>query len=179
MALSIQGTGNTPMSVAETLRRLEQVGRDLDGVTQRRTMSLSFGDMYNNMYCLTIGQKAEELLERITHTFRRMSLSRRPLAYYLATGIIKDCAMYLDNVWLRRWEKPSLTEVADAMYDRPVARRWRRALAHAKWSVRIHAWRVAFDEIYLQPGNAGALRAEAHFRQCAEREPAKRVKLVE
>ena len=69
------------------------------------------------------------------------------------------------------------------VYERPVARRWRRALAYAKWSVRVRAWRVAFDEIYLAPGNAGALRAEEHFRECAEHEagevPTKRVKLVE
>jgi len=155
------------------------MGRDLDGVAQQRTMSLSFGDMYNNIYGLVIGQKGEDVLELITHAFRRMSLSRRPLVYGMATGIIKDCAMYLDHVWLKRWEKPSLTDVAEAMYERPVARRWRRALAYAKWWVRVRAWRVAFDEVYLKPGNAGALRAEQHFRECAEREPAKRVKLDE
>jgi len=97
----------------------------------------------------------------------------------MAIEIIEDCAMYLDLVWLRRWEKPSLADVAEAMYDRPVARRWRRALAYAKWWVRVRAWRVAFDEEYLKPGNAGAVRAEAHFRECAEGVPAKRVKLVE
>ena len=159
------------------------MGSDLDGVTQQRAMSLSFGTMYNNIYNLTIGQKGEEVLELITHAFRRMSLTRRPLVYGTAVGIVKDCAMYLDQVWLRRWEKPSLLDVAEAMYERPVARRWRRALAYAKWSVRVRAWRVAFDEIYLAPGNAGALRAEEHFRECAEHEagevPTKRVKLVE
>ena len=167
------------MSETETLRRLTQMGRDLDGVMQQRTMSLSFGTMYNNMYNLVIGQKGDEVLELITDAFRRMSLTRRPLVYGMAVGIVKDTAMYLDHVWLKRWEKKSLMEVATEMYERPVARRWRRALAYARWFVRVRAWRMAFDEIYLKPGNAGALRAEAHFRQCAERVPAKRVKLDE
>jgi len=167
------------MTEDETLQRLAQVGRDLDGVTQRRTMSLPFGNMYNNVYNLVIGQKGEEVLALITETFRRLSLSRRPLVYGMAIEIIEDCAMYLDLVWLRRREEPSLADVAEAMYDRPVARRWRRALAYAKWWVRVRAWRVAFDEEYLKPGNAGAVRAEAHFRECAEGVPAKRVKLVE
>ena len=107
------------MTEDETLQRLAQVGRDLDGVTQRRTMSLPFGNMYNNVYNLVIGQKGEEVLALITETFRRLSLSRRPLVYGMAIEIIEDCAMYLDLVWLRRWEKPSLADVAEAMYDRP------------------------------------------------------------
>ena len=106
------------MTEDETLQRLAQVGRDLDGVTQRRTMSLPFGNMYNNVYNLVIGQKGEEVLALITETFRRLSLSRRPLVYGMAIEIIEDCAMYLDLVWLRRWEKPSLADVAEAMYDR-------------------------------------------------------------
>ena len=185
MALAIRGPRNTPLSETATERMLAQAGRDLDSIVQQRTMSLAFGTVYNHMYNLVLCQKGQELLELITETFRRMSLTRRLLVYGMATGIIKDCAMYLDHVWLKRWEKPSLVKVAVEIYERPVARRWRRALAYAKWSVRVRAWRVAFDEVYLRPGNSGALRAEAHFRQCAGREmeggaaPAKRVKLVE
>jgi hypothetical protein len=40
-------------------------------------------------------------------------------------------------------------------------------------------WRVAFDEEYLKPGNAGAIRTAEHFRECVDRVPTKRVKLVE
>ena len=80
------------MSETETLRRLVQMGRDLDGVMQQRTMSLSFGTMYNNMYNLVIGQKGDEVLELITDAFRRMSLTRRPLVYGMAVGII--CLLY-------------------------------------------------------------------------------------
>jgi len=38
---------------------------------------------------------------------------------------------------------------------------------------------VAFDEEYLKPGNAGAIRTAEHFRECVDRVPTKRVKLVE
>lgn len=172
------------MTEAATEKLLETVRCDLQSIAQQRFMSLAFGDIYNTIYNLVVWQKGEEVLELIRDTFRRMSLVRRPLLYRLAVGIINDTAMYLNHVWLRRWEKPSLTVVAAEMYERPVARRWRRALAYAKWWVRVRAWRVAFDEEYLKPGNAGAIRAEKHFRECAEREAgeggeaaAKRVKL--
>ena len=179
MALSIRAPRNPQMSELETLRRLEQVGRDLDSIVQQRTQSLAFGNVYNNMYNLTIGQRGQDLYEIIVFTIRKMVLVKRPLVFHTAVGIIKDCAMYLDNVWTKRHEQLKIVEVADMMYARPVARRWRRALAYAKWFVRICTWRVAFDEVYLRPGNAGALRAEEHFRECAERESAKCVKLDE
>lgn len=185
MALALQH-GRTPLTEAATEKMLEKMRRDLQSIVQQRVMSLAFGDIYNNIYNLVVGQKGEEVLDLIRDTFRRMSLTRRSLLYRMATSIIKDCGMYLNHVWLVRWEKPSLTDLSEAMYERPVARRWRRALAYAKWFVRVRAWRVAFDEEYLKPGNAGALRAEEHFRECAEREAgeeeeaaAKRVKLVE
>ena len=178
MALALR-SGRVPLTEAATEKLLETVRCDLQSIAQQRFMSLAFGDVYNNIYNLVVWQRGEQVLELIKETFRRMSLVRRPLLYRLAVGIIKDCGMYLNHVWLVRWEKPSLTNLSEAMYERPVARRWRRALAYAKWSVRVRAWRVAFDEVYLRPGNAGAIRAEEHFRECVEREPAKRVKLVE
>ena len=179
MALSIRAPHKAPLNSVATLRMMVQVGRDLDSIVQQRTQSLAFGNVYNNMYNLVIGQKGEDLYEVIVFTIRKMALVKRPLVFHTAVGIIKDCAMYLDGVWTKRHEQLKIVEVADMMYARPVARRWRRALAYAKWSVRIRAWRMAFDEVYLAPGNDGALRAEQHFRECAERVSAKRVKLDE
>lgn len=169
--------------VAEIQCRLAQASRDLDSIAQQRAASLAFADVYNNVYNLVTWEKGAELLQLITDTFRRLSVARRPLVYRMAVSIIKDCALYLDNVCLKNRGKPSLTDVAEELYARPVARRWRRAFAHAKWLVRVRAWRLAFDAVYLKPGNAGALRAEAHFRECAERAAGKasvkRVKLVD
>ena len=183
MALSIRAPRRAPLNSVATLRMMVQVGRDLDSIIQQRTMSLAFGNVYNNMYNLTIGQQGEDLYEIIVFRIRKMALVKRPLVFRTAVGIIKDCAMYLDNVWAKRHEQLKIVEVADMMYARPVARRWRRALAYAKWFVRIRAWRMAFDEVYLKPGNAGALHAAEHFWECAEHEgwgaPLKRVKLDE
>jgi len=183
MALSIRAPRRAPLNSVATLRMMVQVGRDLDSIIQQRTMSLAFGNVYNNMYNLTIGQQGEDLYEIIVFRIRKMALVKRPLVFHTAVGIIKDCAMYLDNVWTKRHEQLKIVEVADMMYARPVARRWRRALAYAKWFVRIRAWRMAFDEVYLKPGNAGALHAAEHFWECAEHEgwgaPLKRVKLDE
>lgn len=183
MALSIRAPRRPPLNEMATQRMLLQVGCDLDGIVQQRTRSLAFGNIYNNMYNLVIGQKGEQLYELIVHTIRKMSLVKRPLVFYTAVGIVKDCAMYLDGVWTKRHEQMKIVEVADMMYARPVAQRWRRALAYAKWWVRTRGWRVAFDEVYLAPGNVGALRAEEHFRECSQHEgwgvPLKRVKLDE
>lgn len=184
MALALQH-GRVSLTEAARETMLEQVRSDLQSIVQQRATSLAFGDIYNHIYNLVIWQRGEQVLALISDTFRRMSLTRRPLVYRVATSIIKDTAMYLDHVWLRRWEKLSLTVIAAEMYERPVARRWRRALSYAKWWVRVRAWRMAFDEVYLRPGNAGAIRAEKHFQECVEQErdgratPAKRVKLVE
>ena len=54
-----------------------------------------------------------------------------------------------------------------AAYERPVARRWRRAIAIVRWEARLRKWRVPFVEAWLRPGGSGARSLAKRFAEHA------------
>lgn len=157
-------TGSIQSRVQSALAELHA---NLDCILQHNTSRLSFSEVYCVNYNLVVLGHGESLHDAITDALRRLSLTERATPYNIATVLIRDCAMYLNQVWVPRNERPSIEAVGEAMYARPVARRWRRALAYAKWTVRLRTWRAAFDVFDAAPGRSGALRAAMRFRACA------------
>ena len=146
---------------------LEEARGHMDALVEKNAASLTFERVYSTQYNLVVGGKGQALYEIIVGVLSRLSLVTRPTAYWIAANLVRDCAMYLDHVWLKRWRKPLILDVAQELYDRPVAYHWRRALAYAKWTVRLKEWRAAFDVFDAAPGRSGAVRAARHFHACA------------
>ena len=50
-------------------------------------------------------------------------------------------------------------------FNRPVAMRWRRVIAIARWGARIRLWRAAFTEVWLRPGGLGERALSERFEE--------------
>ena len=101
-------------------------------------------------------------------TLDSMSLCMRKAAYYNAVELIYKVSLHLDNRWCAVKNLPGLIESAAAAYDRPVARRWRRALFMVRWKVRLAKWRPVFNEAWLRPGGAGEQQFAKRFQNHAD-----------
>ena len=161
-----------PTDAATLDAKIEGLGRDLQRVIAQEASQISYAATYTSQYELVIGGRGAQLYDVVADALRRFSLCSLPRKYCVGAKLICHISMYLDSVWVvvHGEGRQRLCALTKSMYDRPVARRWRRALAHAKWFVRVRAWRVAFDEVLYAPGSAGARRAATHFRECAEHE---------
>lgn len=157
-------TGDVQVHVDRLLAKLRVI---LDLILLKRASHLSFAEVYCVNYNLVALGRGDALHDAITDAIRRLSLAERAVSYDRAVALIQDCAMYLNRVWVPKSGRPRIEAVAEAMYDRPVARRWRRALAYAKWTARLILWRAAFDVFDGAPNRSGALRAAARFRAAA------------
>ena len=151
-------------------RLLAKLRVNLDHILQKKASGLSFSEVYCVNYNLVALGRGEALHDAITDALRRLALAERAASYDRAVVLIRDCAMYLDQVWVPKSGRPRIAAVGEAMYDRPVARRWRRALTHAKWTARLRTWRAAFDVFDAAPNRSGAVRAAKRFRACAARQ---------
>tara|TARA_Y100000768_G_scaffold378651_1_gene353349 strand:+ start:2497 stop:3057 length:561 start_codon:yes stop_codon:yes gene_type:complete len=158
--------GKIQINVESLLAKLRV---NLDHILQKNASHLSFSEVYCVNYNLVALGRGEALHDAITDAIRRLSLTERAVSYDRAVVLIRDCAMYLNQVWVPKSGRPRIEAVGEAMYNRPVARRWRRALTHAKWTARLIKWRAAFDVLDAAPNRSGALRAAKRFRACAAR----------
>ena len=142
---------------------------DLDCIAARNASVVSWAKAYATMYQLTIFGHGSVAYVLICATLRRMARCHNKVQFLRGATLIRDVAMYLEKVWVPKQKLPHIMDVAETVYERPVAVRWRRALAHAKWSVRVRKWRVAWDMIVCAPGRSGAIMAAKHFREMAEK----------
>ena len=132
-------------------------------IVRKEAFMLSYEQMYRNQYKLVVHGKAERVYSFLRGVLRRMSLCMREDAYYGAVEIICMVSLHLDNRWCAVARLPGLSECAAAAYERPVARRWRRALFMARWAARLPKWRAVFTEAWLRPGGLGEQQLAKHF----------------
>jgi hypothetical protein len=128
---------------------------------------LSYEHMYRNQYNLVAHGYGREVYWFLRSTLDSMSLCMRKDAYYGAVELIYKVSLHLDNRWCAVKQLPGLIESAAVAYDRPVARRWRRALVMARWEARLRKWRAAFNEAWLRPGGVGERQLAKRFEDYA------------
>ena len=136
-------------------------------ITQGQLVMLSYEQMYRNQYNLIAHGHGNEVYWFLRSTLDSMSLCMRKTAYYNAVELIYKVSLHLDNRWCTVKQLPGLIESAAAAYDRPVARRWRRALFMARWAARLRMWRAAFTEVWLRPGGVGEKQLAKRFETYA------------
>ena len=120
----------------------------------------SYDQDYRTYYDTALHGRHKQLHDNIIAVLRGLSLRAGPVEYYRISGMIEMLCMYLAKVWMVANKKVPLSEAAKALYERPVARRWRRVI----WYLRVQRWRLAFDEVAFAPGQGGALLTAAHFQ---------------
>lgn len=158
----------SPPTEDELEAKLIKAKSDLWCIAVNKAMHLTFEDIYNTQYSLVMYKKGAILYDYIVELLRRMSLCMRSRAYYIAYDTIRAVAHYMDRMYVVTHKLPDVTACALAAYDRPVARRWRHAIAIVRWEARLRKWRVPFVEAWLRPGGAGECAMAKRFAKNAD-----------
>ena len=141
---------------------------DLWCLAVNNTEHLTFEDIYRTQYKLVMYKKGAILYDYIVELLERMSLCMRSQAYYIACERIGAVAHYMDRTYVVLHNLPDVAACALRAYDRPVARRWRHAIAIVRWEARLRKWRVPFVEAWLRPGGAGECAMAKRFAKNAD-----------
>ena len=139
----------------------------LVSLVRGQRVMLSYEQMYRNQYNLVAHGHGEQVYWFLRDMLDHMSLCMHKHDYYGSVELIYKVSLHLDNRWCIHHQLPGLIECATVAYDRPVARRWRRALFMVRWKCRLRKWRAAFTEVWLRPGGVGERRLAEHFENYA------------
>lgn len=129
---------------------------------------MSFAEAYNCAYELCIQKRAAEVRALAEAQLRRLSLARAHDAYVERAREILDIMLYEEQTYAFLSGLVPLTAEATWLYERPVARRWRRLRLHALWARRVAAWRAAFNHTRYMPGGSGTHGLAAQFYALAK-----------
>ena len=135
----------------------------LDLVKGKDGTLLSYEQMYRNQYNLVSHGHGAKVYWYLRKLLNSMSLCMHKHEYYSAVELLCKVSLHLDNPWCVHHKLPRLIDCATNAYDRPVARRWRRALFMVRWAVRLPKWRAAFTEAWLRPGGVGEQQLAQRF----------------
>ena len=124
---------------------------------------MSFAEAYNCAYDLCIQKRAAEVRSLAEAQLRRLSLARVYDAYVERAKEIFDIMLYEEHTHAFLSGLVPLTAEATWLYERPVARRWRRLRLYALWARRVAAWRAAFIHTRFMPGGSGTQGLAAEF----------------
>ena len=141
--------------------------RALLGLARGDVVLLSYEQMYRTQYNLVAHGQGAKVYWHLRKVLDSMSLCMHKHTYYGAVELLYKVSLHLDNRWCVYHKLPGLIECATNAYDRPVARRWRRALFMARWAVRLPKWRAAFTEAWLRPGGVGEQQLARRFGEHA------------
>ena len=157
-----------PLSEDELEANLAIAKSDLWCIAVNNTRDLTFEGAYRIQYRLAMYKQGAILYDYIVELLRRMSLCMRWREYCIAYDTIRAVAHYMDRTYVVTHKLPDVTACALAAYDRPVARRWRHAIAIVRWEARLRKWRVPFVEAWLRPGGAGECALAKRFAENAD-----------
>ena len=130
---------------------------------------LCFETIYITQYKAVLNGRGPEVYQMLTEAMRKMSLCMRPKAFNAKLELLCALSMYIDRSWVATNRLVPLKQFGEQAYERPVARRWRLAMASVRWRVRVAKWRLEFDREAFRPGCPSALRVADRFRECAKR----------
>ena len=141
---------------------------DLYTVISGEVAHVSYEQMYRNQYNAVVNGNGQRIYDAIVDILRKMSLFTLPRLSNKTLRLICQVSVFLCRNWVTVNNQIDLDTYGKWVYMRPVARRWRRAVAMVRWKLRIMAWRCTFNELAFRPEGVSALRVGAHFYECAQ-----------
>ena len=143
-----------------SLHRLEWI---LQQLTDGHGRQVSFADAYNDAFRLCTMNRSSEVRYVAEEQLRKLSLARPYDVFVERAKEICDIALYEESTYAFSNGMTPLTAHASWLYERSVARRWRRLRRAVLWERRIAAWRMAFDQVRFMPGGSGLGALEVEF----------------
>lgn len=143
----------------------EEFYKKLQLVATHQARDISFQDLHYVAYNMVIYNRASSLREMTDRLLRKISLTHHKEAYNKVVTQFHNLIDYCERKWVP-WARPeilSLAQVATNLYERSVARRWRRACVYLWWVGRIARWLPVFNEHAFAPGAEAPKRAAKHF----------------
>lgn len=144
------------------------VQRTLDNIASAPNInavrhSLDFQTIYDAAYKLVIASEGHRLYELVRSALKRMAQRCNRAHFRAGANMIQTTCFYLEQTYLRKMELPLIMDVAEAYWNTPVIRRWRRFIRFARWTGFIARCRLAFVEVSLHPDACGLAELARHF----------------
>ena len=122
-----------------------------------------YATIYDAAFNLVIASEGHRLYALVRSALRRMAQRCNRAHFLEGAHLIQTTCMYLEKTYLRKRELPSIMDLAEAYWNTPVIRRWRRFVRFARWTGFIARCRLAFVEVSLHPDGCGLAELARHF----------------
>ena len=132
-------------------------------IARHQASNVAFEDVYRTAYNMVLKGRFLEARKMTDPILHKLSLMRGEKSYYTVAKLYHDLLMYGERTWARNFKHPFLLDEAKRLYERPVARRWRRAWNYLRWVGRIRAWVLCFNEYAFMDNSIGAQRCAENF----------------
>ena len=121
-----------------------------------------YATIYDAAFNLVIASEGHRLYALVRSALRRMAQRCNRAHFLEGAHLIQTTCMYLEKTYLRKRELPSIMDLAEAYWNTPVIRRWRRFVRFARWttSSRAAAWP---SSVSLHPDECGLAELARHF----------------
>ena len=145
------------------LNKEARLHESLKLIARHQAAHIAFEDVYRTAYNMVLKDRFLEARKMTDDILHKLSLIRGEKAYYTVATLFYDLLMYGERVLLTRYKHPALLDEAKRLYERPVARLWRRAWNYLLWVGRIRAWVLRFNEYAFMDNSIGAQRCAENF----------------
>jgi len=152
---------------ADTLRKEAALREGLKLIATQRASHVAFEDLYRVAYHMVLIKRGPIVRQMADDLVRTLSLRMPRAAFFTMARLFADLLMYGEQTWVRTKGSPPLAKVARALYERPVARRWRRVWRYLGWVGRIRAWLLAFNEVAFVLDGLRVRQAREEFNALA------------
>ena len=89
--------------------------------------------LYRTAYKMVLHKRGDVARDMVLDILRKLSLVQSREKFTLVTRLFKSVFDYSERVWVPKAKVPMLSVAAAALYERPVAIRWRRVRRAVKW----------------------------------------------
>jgi len=118
---------------AEMLAHEAELAKGLRQIAAHDASHVHFETLYRTAYKMVLHKRGDVAREMVLDILRKLSLVQSRDKYVLVTRLFKSVFDYSERVWVPKAKVPMLTVAASALYERPVAARWRRVRWAVKW----------------------------------------------
>lgn len=122
-----------------------------------------YATIYDAAFNLVIASEGHRLYALVRSALKRMAQRCNRAHFLEGAHMIHTTCIYLEKTYLRKRELPLIMDVAEAYWNTPVIRRWRRFIRFARWTGFIARCRLAFVEVSLHPDACGLAELARHF----------------
>ncbi len=150
------------------LNKEARLHESLKLIARHQASHIAFEDVYRTAYNMVLKGRFLVARKMTDDLLYKLSLTRGERSYWIIATLYYDLLMYGERVLFTRFKHPALLDEAKRLYERPVARLWRRAWNYLLWVGRIRAWVLRFNEYAFKDESIGAQRCAEHFYSYAE-----------